>query len=167
MGKGLKITDRDRGYSKLFLAVRAMKGTKLTVGVHEDKGGESSGNGRDARGRFTSTLTVAEVAAINEFGAPAANVPRRSFLRDYFDEQSGEITELLTRAGQAVYRGMDPAAAYEAVGLSMVGAIQARISAGIDPPNAEATIARKGSSKPLIATGQLRSSIESKVEVGG
>lgn len=159
MAKGLRITDRDKGYSKLFAAVRAMRGTKLTVGVHEDQGGEG----------YEGGLTVAEVGAIHEFGAPDANVPRRSFLRGYFDEQQDDIADKLTRAGQAVLgRGMDPQAAYEAVGLAMAGDVQARISAGLDPPNAESTIRQKGSSKPLIGeTGQLRASITAKVEVGG
>lgn len=158
MAKGLRLTDRDKGYSKLFEAVRAMRGTRLTVGVHEEEGGES----------YEGGLTVAEVGAIHEFGAPDADVPRRSFLRGYFDEQQDDITDKLTRAGQAVLvRGADPQAAYEAVGLTMAGEVQARISAGIDPPNKESTIARKGSSKPLIGeTGQLRSSITAKVEVG-
>jgi hypothetical protein len=48
-----------------------------------------------------------------------------------------------------------------------VGVIKQRIANGIAPPNSPYTIARKGSSKPLIDTGQLRNSITYQVEIGG
>jgi len=35
----------------------------------------------------------------------------------------------------------------------------------VAPPNAPATIARKGSSKPLVATGQLKSAISYVTDV--
>lgn len=153
MAGRLRITDRDKGYKRLFEAVRAMRGARLTVGVHAEEGGAAEGS-----------LTVAEVGAIHEFGAPAAGIPRRSFLRGYLDEHQDEAVDLLTRAARAVVtRGVEPEQALELVGASMVGEIQGRISAGIDPPNAPSTIARKGSSTPLISTGQLRSSITHKV----
>lgn len=52
----------------------------------------------------------------------------------------------------------------ERVGLWAQGSIQQRISDGIPPPNAESTIRRKGSSTPLIDTGQLRTSIKYRVK---
>jgi hypothetical protein len=49
------------------------------------------------------------------------------------------------------------------IGMRVVGDIQDRISDGIPPPNSPITIARKGSSKPLIDSGQLRQSISFEV----
>lgn len=53
--------------------------------------------------------------------------------------------------------------ALDRFGLWAVGEIQQRIADGIPPPNAQSTVDRKGSSTPLIETGQLRASIKHKV----
>ena len=58
---------------------------------------------------------------------------------------------------------IDMPKALELIGLFVKGLIQGRMSAGIPPPLKASTIARKGSSKPLINTGQLRASIDYEV----
>jgi hypothetical protein len=56
--------------------------------------------------------------------------------------------------------------AAERVALACEGSMKKRISRGVPPPNAAETIRRKGSSKPLINTGQLRNAIRGKVTLG-
>ena len=53
------------------------------------------------------------------------------------------------------------------VGSYAVAVCQEHISAGIDPPNAESTIAKKGSSTPLVDNGTLRQSITYVLEGDG
>jgi hypothetical protein len=53
--------------------------------------------------------------------------------------------------------------ALDRLGAKVAALLQNRISAGIDPPNSAATIARKGSSKPLVDTGQLKAAITWRV----
>ena len=55
------------------------------------------------------------------------------------------------------------ATALQRIGLWAQSEIQQRISDGIPPQNAPYTINKKGSSTPLVDTGQLRSSISFKV----
>jgi hypothetical protein len=106
--------------------------------------------------------TVAEVAAQHELGA---GVPRRSWLRDWVSEQqSGFIRTHWVKALQALAADGNHALHLGRLGAYFVGDIKQRIARGILPPNSPATIARKGSSKPLIDTGQLRNSITSVVE---
>lgn len=102
--------------------------------------------------------SVGLIATVHEFGL---GVPRRSWLRDWFDgsrarAQSAMVT-LLQKNPTNVER------AFEQLGLWAVGQIQQRIARRIPPPNSDATIARKGSDVPLIDTGQLRSSITYQV----
>lgn len=147
-----RVTIKDNGFSALAKRLKAFgKGYTLTVGVHASEGEATDGK-----------ITVAEVATINEYGL---GVPERSFIRDWYDTNEVRNRANLGKIAAVVLRGEFTVE----VGLGRFGAlcqgeIQARISGGIPPPNAPSTIARKGSSTPLINTGQLRSSILWKVE---
>lgn len=145
----------DRGYRAFMRKVgAAAKGRGVTVGVHGEAGAAGA-SGADG-------LTVADVATANEFGL---GVPERSFVRRWFETHETDNVEILTRAGEAIVRrGMSVDAALERAGLAFVASMQDRIRGGIEPPNAEITIIRKGSSTPLIDTGQLVSSITFKVQ---
>ena len=122
----------------------------LTVGIHEDAGTEPTGT------------SVAQVADWNEFGTD--RIPARSFIGAFVEENENQIEADLERCAEEYTRGRDGKQMLTRLGLRYVGLIQQRIASGIAPPNSPATIARKGSSTPLIDTGQLRSSIRSKVD---
>ena len=88
-------------------------------------------------------------------------VPERSFIRVAVDAKQKQIrTTIKKLQGQVLEGFMSQRQALETVGLFVQGLIRSRISQGIPPPLRPATIRRKGSSKPLIATGQLRASID-------
>jgi hypothetical protein len=127
---------------------------RLTVGVHGEEGGAAHGEG----------LTVADVGSFHEFGL---GVPQRSFIRGWFDEAvgSGELGALLSAQLKLAVAGkvtLDQA--LERVGLKVEAGVKKRITQRIPPPLAPSTIAKKGSSVPLIDTGQLRASIRAKVD---
>lgn len=152
------IRDRDAGYAALVARVFGLAKVKprIDVGVLEGPGGETHGD---------DAVTVLEVAVWNEFGTDS--VPSRSFVRAWFDEHEAELRQELVKLMQAVVRGeRTKDQVLELLGQRCVAQIQARIADGIDPPNAPSTIARKGSSKPLIDTGALRSSISYRVREG-
>lgn len=157
-----KVTDTDNGYKALKARLlAAAKGARLTVGIHEEEGSEPA-EGDD------SGATLIEVAAYNEFGGPDENPPRRSFIADWADENAEEHKAMLRLSAQAVAKGQLPSlpVALERLGLRFVGDVQKRIKAGIEPENADSTKERKGSSTPLIASGQLWQSVSHKVEQG-
>ena len=149
----VKITTRDRGARALAERLRGVKRTRaITVGIHEDDGAEATEEG----------LTVAEVAEINEFGL---GVPERSFVRSFAEENEAEHVANMRKLGVAIVKGKTTAiAGLEAVASVYRGKIQAKIASGIAPENAESTIRQKGSSTPLVNTGQLRSSADARVE---
>lgn len=125
-------------------------GLVLTVGVHGDAGAHS-GDG----------ISLPELAAIHEYGL---GVPARPFLGPFAEKSRESVTR---RIGEAIANGLvkggDALAGIRILGEWCVGQIKAAIAAGIPQPNAPSTVARKGSSKPLIDTGQLRNSITYKV----
>lgn len=140
------IRDVDKGARKLVAAVGAMRlpvGAK--VGILEDK-------------PYDDSMTVADVALIHEYGL--GSVPERSFLRAWVDENQPAIEARLKREVEgALFGKHSPQQAMDRFGLWAVGEIKKRIIGGITPALAAETIVRKGSSTPLIDTGQLLSSI--------
>jgi len=143
----------DNGAAKLLADLKALGAMKVRVGVLADEP-KRAGEGRGSR------ASLLEVAAMHEFGAPGANIPQRSFIRGTVDAKRAEIAAKQAALAKQVAAGeVDPRAALERLGASVAGMVQTRIAEGIDPPNAPATEERKGSKKPLIDTGQLRSSV--------
>lgn len=115
-----------------------------------------------------SDLTLAELGKIHEFGAPAAGIPERSFLRSTMAARASDLRALwATQLRAVIARQKTPRQALEEVGQQVVAWIQATIRAGIEPPLWEETMRRKGSSKPLIDHGQLINSITYLVEEVG
>lgn len=154
---GVKITDRDQGLAALKKRVFGIGQPVISVGILE-KDGATPKKEEDG----DSDLTVLEVAIWNEFGTD--KIPSRSFIRAWFDENRDRAREMLRRLMVSVVEGKRTKhQVLELLGQTFVAEIQARISAGIPPENALSTVAHKGSSKPLIATGQLRSSISYEV----
>lgn len=126
---------------------------ELTVGIHAAKASQEHDG-----------LTLIELAEIHEFGL---GVPQRSFIRKWADEDSEklaptfqkELTKVITGEVAAQYAG-------DRLALYAQGKCQAFISDGrVEPALARETIARKGSSKPLIDTGALRSGITGEAEI--
>ena len=124
---------------------------EITIGIHAADG--DAAHGEDG-------VTVAEIGAFHEFGA--ATVPQRSFIRGWYDEAlaSGELRDLFASQMKLVLQGkLTEAQAGERIALACQASVQKRIVKHIPPPLAQSTIDRKGSSTPLIDTGQLRASI--------
>lgn len=111
--------------------------------------------------RAAGGLTVLQVAQWMEFGT--ATAPARPFIRGYADKYGKRIREYVKEAVRAAATGKgDPLKILPRIGLTAVAGMQTFIrneGEGTYPPNADSTIANKGSSVPLIDTGQLRSSI--------
>ena len=86
-------------------------------------------------------------------------------IADWSDETEDANRETLKRGTEALMKGQLPSVhnVLDRAGLKFVGDVQQRMKAGIDPPNAESTVERKGSSTPLIDKGQLWTSIRHQV----
>jgi hypothetical protein len=108
--------------------------------------------------------SVAEIAAHHEFGAPEANIPQRSFLRAGIDGAQSEIGTAVEELTKKVIDGaMTAEVAAARLGLVGVRAVQRKLIDGPFVPLSEKTIKAKGSSRPLIDTGQMRRSVMHEV----
>ena len=103
-------------------------------------------------------LTIAELAAVHEFGAPSVGIPERSFIRGTFNSPEGqeEITKFTTElADQIIKNEVAPRQALQMLGAKGAAMVRAKIRSHVPPPLKQATIDRKGSSTPLVDTGHL------------
>ena len=122
------------------------------------------------------------IAAANEFGAKIPKrqarfgnlddenpggwviIPERSYLRAWFDENVDALQATMEHLiGQVVEGKISGRAALETIGGYVATHVQAYMVDLKTPPNAPSTIARKGSSNPLIDTGQLKDAITWRV----
>jgi len=115
--------------------------------------------------RYPDGTPVAQVALQNEYGfhAPGgAPIPARPFFRQALGAVEGDVVRLVARRVDSDTMVATPQLADE-VGTLVAGAVQQRIVDLREPPNAPLTVARKGSSNPLIDTGQMRLSVTWRV----
>lgn len=149
----LRTIVRDRGWKKFKARNTKLAQAKpgVTVGVHGD-----------AEGGYDNGKSVVEIANIHEFGL---GPPQRSFVRAWVEEKRDEISKVQITYARLVSLGkLEQQTALDRMGLLFVASMQKRIAGGVPPPNADSTIARKGSSTPLIDEGILRASIKHKVD---
>lgn len=115
-------------------------------------------------------MTVLGIANIHEFGyigldknGNKVNIPERSFIRASFDGAVKDLDKFIPYVDMAVRGELSAEALYHAIGNECVSYIQEYIRNLKEPPNAPSTIKQKGSSSPLIDTGQLLDSITYEV----
>lgn len=139
-GKGSAATKR------LEKLTTEMESKRIEIGFNQSSGSYKGGP------------TVAEVAAWNEFGTEHS--PSRPFMRQTMKDYQEAISKYAGKAlktAAAEYGDIEPV--LNKVGAYTKGKMKKEIRDGDWEPNAPATIAKKGSSKPLIDSGRMRKSI--------
>lgn len=148
----MAVQDNDLGLKRIIRDLEDLCEYELKVGVQGDSGTSSN----DAN--------IVDVAVWNEFGTE--HIPQRPFLRDTCEEKD-DWGDKKANIWNSVIDGLNPRTAMEILGQQAKGDIQEKIGSGDFTPNAPSTIKKKGSSTPLIDTGQLRQSITFKLTKGG
>lgn len=155
MAKNVNINDKV--WKRLRKKVASVDRSYVKVGVLASRGGNEK---RD------TGITMVELAAIHEFGSPAAHIPERSFIRRTFDEKKDDLNALIVRLARAIVT--DKKTVAQALGLlGAWGATEVKKTITADkpipPPLQLATIARKKSDRPLVDTGRLVDAIQWEV----
>lgn len=109
--------------------------------------------------KYDNGVYVASVASFNEYGT--ANIPPRPFFRNAVAKNSNKWNDILTNE---LRNSVDVELAYHRVGEVAKGDIVESIMQTNTPPNSPLTIAKKKSSKPLVDTSFMRSSVNYKVK---
>lgn len=147
------VIDTDLGFNRILAELSVP--VSIDVGVLEKDGMTRKTGSKDS--------TLAEVAAVHEFGAPERNIPQRSFLRSTVDQNKGYIVDI-AMAVSNVISGLSAFVAMARVGDKATKDVTKKIQEGIMPALKPKTTARKGHSTPLIDTEQLINSIDFEVK---
>ena len=144
------------GAIELLNQAKKMKGSHVSIGVHETEGSETYPNG----------AKVSEVAFWNEYGTVTA--PERSFIRSTVDENRRMLNELTKKLLVKITKGdLTTEKALEKLGFLIQTKIQKKILELNDPKNAPRTIAAKGFNNPLVDSRRLWRSIAYQVVLKG
>lgn len=119
-----------------------------TVDVGFFKGTHTYPNGKD----------VTTVARDNDQGTK--RIPERPFMIPAGNKAANKTINITVNS---IAGGMDEQQALSKAAIMFKNAIQREITNLKEPPNAESTILKKGSSNPLIDTGLMRSKVEWKL----
>ena len=150
----MKITQDNSGSEALEKLADQIKKSKLEVGFFESA-------------TYPDGTPVAYVAAIQEFGYPAGNIPSRPFFRNAISNNDG-WKQLATKAMNAVVEGrMELNQALNQMGLKMAADVKDSITDGSYEALKQSTLDARQSrkrtqgvaSKPLIDTGQMMRSV--------
>lgn len=171
-----KTTDRRERYDRFLREVSLGNGMRLKVGWIGPRKKRRKGKGG-------SKVTVVEVAAAHEFGAPKAGIPQRSTLRATADRKRSRYAVRTTRIANAVVDGRQTVkGGLDELGREITGDVQQAIVALKSPPLKPATIRRKAKKvrnkgrrakfsasggNPLVDTSQMMNSVTHKVSKVG
>mgnify|MGYP000849598978 CR=1 FL=1 len=139
-----------KGFLERF---RGIGKPKVYIGVPASKNGMHEGG-----------INMATLLAIHVLGAPSRGIPQRDPLRPPLMNNAQRYTDLMAQGiKNALANGTDPNIVYEKIGIVASNDVKDYFVSGSFKPLDQKTIDRKGSSKPLLDTGELRSSITYQV----
>lgn len=133
----------------------------------------------ESAGAMHGEISMAELAAIHEYGSPKANIPERSFLRSTLDAKMPAYVNLLGRGIRRWLSGAtDPEGVLNELGKKSARDVRAFIRSGrVSPPDKPARPRRRDnrgrflsspeSHPPLDATGALAAAITYELQRTG
>ena len=146
MGKHARVIDRDHGWKRLISLAEAMKGGSYArVGVLADEAAGGLHERDPVTGR-SLPLTVAELAAVLEYGTQDGHIPSRPFLRMTFDAQVDELARMAKLCVLKILTGdLTVGQSLGMLGAQLAAEVKKTVTAGpeVPPHNAESTLARK------------------------
>jgi hypothetical protein len=163
----ISITDKDFGFKKFRKELDELNGGFVLVGFpNSAEPGQPKQVGSGGK-PYENMSEVNRVATWNEFGVPGPckngkqwKNPPRPFFRSAIDGNREALKNFKEKVyGLFLLRRLSPAMALDEVGLWMQAKIRQSILKGGWTPNAPSTKKRKGSSKPLVDTGQMVNSV--------
>lgn len=152
----MNIRVQEDNFPQLQQLIEDLTKYRLEIGIF----GEDDGSGE----------SYVMIANVHEFGVIISKatgnivIPERSFMRSTFDEKERDWAKFMeSRLKKVLNFQMTVEQMYDQVGAKAVSDIQKKIRDLRDPPNAESTIEKKGSSNPLIDSGDMRRRVTWKV----
>ena len=146
-------TEHNGGLKGFLERFREIGKPKVYIGVPTSKNGMHEGG-----------INMATLLALHVLGAPSRGIPQRDPLRPPLIANAQRYSDLLALGlKNALANGTDPKLVYEKIGIVAANDVKDYFITGNFKALSEKTIKAKGSSKPLIDTGELRNSISYEV----
>ena len=148
---------------RIFTELAKLSSLQVKAGFTADGGGHGVGGETVSADDYDNGVTVAHVAAWNEFGTK--HIPPRPFMQQSVENNSSTIGKICEEMLKQVAAGkMDSDEALRTIGVMQVGLIQHEIREGGFVENAPSTKKQKGGSvsaqtTPLIDSGHMRQSV--------
>ena len=165
------VIDRDKGLNKILQQVKELsKNSQVAIGVRGNEA-VTKKTTRTVDGKEVTMFdapNLATVASWNEFGTEDGRIPERSSIRSTMDKNAYKYSKMMVLLAGRILDPKVMMTVEQALGIAgekVVLDIKAAITAGIDPANAQSTIDAKGSSKPLVDTGQFINAISYDVRL--
>lgn len=166
---GVKWQTKKNDFPKIEASIRQIDGKKVSVGVLG--GGEQSW----LAGIHEYGCTIEVTDKMRKYLAATGlylkkttthiTIPERAFLRNGYDNCKDDvIAKAEALLGDVMGGTMSATQLFELVGLLMKSKIQDYARDLDSPPNHPYTVANKGSSNPLVETGDMIGAINYKVE---
>ena len=151
---GIKVKDTITADGRKFQQMlKELAELEVRVGFQAGKATEEDGT------------DICDIAAFNELGTE--HIPARPFIRDSVDDNESEIKTFLMGMKREIVSGGTAESVLKKIGVFQKDLIQEKITNGSFAPNAASTIAKKGSSHPLIDTGRMRQSVDYVIQKKG
>lgn len=142
---------RDLGWNRIKREIIALDKMSVYVGIQGSNALKHSGD-----------ATLVEIATYNHFGTE--KIPSRPFLTHAITANKSQIMRRISASVRVITSGAAKTEKQLAlIGEYVVSLTQDEITAWADPPNAPATVKRKGFNNPLVWTGTLRRSVTYEV----
>jgi hypothetical protein len=137
---------------KIMKALDELRNHEVMIGIPDSDGGRKAGD----------PVSNAELLFIHTNGSPVNNIPPRPVLEPAMKKKQDQISTLLRKATEEALDG-DKAGVMNALEIAGIEGQNIARKYFTDSngweANTPATVARKGSSRPLIDTGQMRKAI--------
>ena len=146
-------TEHNGGLKGFLERFKEIGKPKVYIGVPASKNGMHEGG-----------INMATLLALHVLGAPSRGIPQRDPLRPPLIANAQRYSDLLALGlKNALSDGTDPKLVYEKIGIVATNDVYDYFVTGNFKPLNQKTIDRKGSSKPLIDTEELRGAITYEV----
>lgn len=147
-----KVIEKKSQLTKLKKTFNELIGAKLKVGFF------------DAQKSDKNDLTLSTVAKINEYGTLDGKIPPRPFMRQTLRKHNNFKEDIKNVLQETLTLSKSFDSLFKKLGVKGMQEIQKELTTGEFKENADYTIKKKKSSKPLMDTGQLRQNVSWRVE---
>lgn len=166
---GVKWKTTKNNFPKMQASIAQLNGKKVSVGVLG--GGENAWLASIHEYGCKIQVTDKMRAYLHSTGlhlkptTTHITIPERAFLRNGYDESKDDVISKAEGViGDVIGGSMSSSQFFEMIGLLMKSRIQDYARDLDSPPNHPYTIEKKGSSNPLVSSGDMIGAIDYKVE---